>query len=116
MVIMITEMTNTLMTGRALVETEPIRYQLEEIQLSLDKERLEKVEHHHIQGKCGGTVEKECGCCLTNELLVLLRCILAQCSWNAMESPRAEIGERRMALSGEAGTIIMIIIIMIRER
>ena len=47
MVIMITEMTNKLMTGRALVETEPVRYQLEEIQLSLDKERLEKVEHHH---------------------------------------------------------------------
>ena len=59
----ITEMTNTLMTGRALVETEPVRYQLEEIQLSLDKEGLEKVEHHHIQRQLGGTVRKEYGCC-----------------------------------------------------
>ena len=59
MVMVITEMTNTLMTGRALVETEPIRYQLEEIQLSLDKERLEKVEHHHIPEKLGGTIEKK---------------------------------------------------------
>ena len=55
------------------METEPVRYQLEEIQLSLDKERLEKVEHHHIKGKLGGTVEKECGCCLTNDLPVLLK-------------------------------------------
>ena len=47
------------MTGRALVETEPVRYQLEEIQLSLDKERLEKVEHHHIQRQLGGTVRKD---------------------------------------------------------
>ena len=116
MVMVITEMTNTLMTGRALVETEPVRYQLEEIQLSLDKERLEKVEHQHIQGKLGGTIKNMCMLLLTNELPVLLRCILAQCSWNAMESPRAEIGERRMALSGEARTIIMIIIIMIRKR
>ena len=30
-------------TGRALVETEPVRYQLEEIHLSLDKEHSEKV-------------------------------------------------------------------------
>ena len=30
-------------TGRALVETEPVRYQLEEIQLTLDKEDSEKV-------------------------------------------------------------------------
>ena len=29
--------------GRALVETEPVRYQLEEIQLTLDKEDSEKV-------------------------------------------------------------------------
>ena len=113
----ITEMTNTLMTGRALVETEPVRYQLEEIQLSLDKEHLEKVEHHYIQRQLGGTVRKEYGCCcLTNDLPVLLRCILVRCSWNVMESPRAEIGERRMVLSGEARTIIMVIIIMIRER
>ena len=30
-------------TGRALVETEPVRYQLEEIHLALDKENSEKV-------------------------------------------------------------------------
>ena len=30
-------------TGRALVETEPVRYQLEEIHLILDKENSEKV-------------------------------------------------------------------------
>ena len=30
-------------TGRALVETEPVRYQLEEIHLTLDKEDSEKV-------------------------------------------------------------------------
>merc|ERR1719278_1558256 len=35
--------------GRALVETEPVRYQLEEIQLTLDKEDSEKLQLGSIQ-------------------------------------------------------------------